>query len=195
VRQAGITDRALVVRALARAFDRDPVANYVLRSDARRARAYETAFDVCFRHLILPHGGAWMAGDGAGAALWAPPGGWSTWHAIPGLPRLAGAVGLRRVPKVLRAVGRVTKKHPRAPHWYLFAIGVDPEHQGRGHGSALLRAVLGGCDERGEAAYLEASTKDNARLYERHGFRVTEEVPLASDGPPVWLMWREPKRA
>jgi hypothetical protein len=41
-------------------------------------------------------------------------------------------------------------------------------------------------------AYLEASTPGNRRLYERHGFRATEEVMMAPDAPPMWLMWRDP---
>ena len=81
--------------------------------------------------------------------------------------------------------------HPKAPHYYLFALGVDPAHQGRGLGSTLLRAVTSQCDAKNAPAYLEASTEKNARLYQRHGFRVTEEFGWRRTCPP-WLMWREP---
>jgi ribosomal protein S18 acetylase RimI-like enzyme len=192
VRRADLSDRAAVVRALARSFDADPVANYLLRSDAGRGRAFENFFDVGFRRLTLPFGETWIAGDGKGAALWTPPGRWSSFGALLSAPKLVQAVGLGRVPRVLASVNRVQARHPKAPHYYLFAIGVDPAHHGRGIGSALLREVLARCDAEGASAYLEASTHGSSRLYERHGFRVTEELPVAPDGPSVWLMWRDP---
>ncbi|HKR49987.1 MAG TPA: GNAT family N-acetyltransferase [Pseudonocardiaceae bacterium] len=81
------------------------------------------------------------------------------------------------------------EKHPKEPHFYLFFIGIRPAWQGQGIGSALLRAVLDGCDETGTPAYLEASSERNKRLYLRHGFEVTDEIHLR-DSPPVWYMWR-----
>ena len=67
-----------------------------------------------------------------------------------------------------------------------------PELQGHGIGSALLRPVLERCDADGVAAYLEATSSENRRLYERHGFRVVRELPLPA-GPSLWAMWREPE--
>ncbi len=32
--------------------------------------------------------------------------------------------------------------HPQEPHWHLPLIGVDPAHQGKGIGSALLSHIL-----------------------------------------------------
>jgi ribosomal protein S18 acetylase RimI-like enzyme len=192
MRRATLADRAAVVRTLARAFDADPVAAWVLRQDAGRARAYESAFDICFRKLTLPAGETWIAGEDArGVALWTPPGKWRTAPAIPHLPRLAWCVGLGRALELLRSVTNVQTFHPPAPHWYLFALGVAPEHQGQGVGGALLREVLAKADARHEPAYLEASTRDNARLYARHGFAEVSEIQLGKGAPPIWAMWRE----
>ncbi|TVR17999.1 MAG: GNAT family N-acetyltransferase [Nitriliruptor sp.] len=79
--------------------------------------------------------------------------------------------------------------HPTEPHWYLGGIGVLPEHQGRGHGSVLLRVGLERCDRDGLPAYLEASNSRNRPLYERHGFEVIGEIQ-AADSPSVWPMLR-----
>lgn len=192
IRLATRDDREAVVRTLVRAFDADPAVSFLLRGDAGRARAFHTVFDVAFRRWTLPVGGAWLAEGGSGAALWAPPGQWKAWRAWPDLLSLAGAVGVTRLPRILPILQRAGSKHPSAPHWYLFAVGVDPDHQGRGIGTSLLRPILAQCDERGEAAYLEASTEANARLYARHGFRVTEVFDLAEGGPTVRFMWRDP---
>jgi ribosomal protein S18 acetylase RimI-like enzyme len=194
LRRARAIDRGAVVRALARAFDADPVINYVLRQDDRRAFAFELFFDVAFRTLSLPHDEAWVAEDGAGAALWTPPGKWSDFTLVRSIHHLVRAVGVRRSPRIFRALDRVGHLHPTQSHWYLFAIGVDPDRQGRGIGGALLDAVLTRCDASGTPAYLEASSPHNVRLYERKGFRITDEIRMANDAPPLWPMWRDARR-
>ena len=196
IRRASPRDHEAVVRVLVRAFDDDPAINYMLRQDAHRARAFELCFGAFFRHMTMPHGETWMDEAATGAALWTPPGRWdvSLSTAISMAPALLRAVGVTRARAVVRAGNRVHKVHPKAPHYYLFAIGVDPDAQGRGIGSTLLREVLARCDSERVPAYLEASKPENARLYARHGFRVTEEFHMAPDAPPIWPMWREPQQ-
>lgn len=53
--------------------------------------------------------------------------------------------------------------------------------------------VVDRADQQGVPAYLEATSPDNRRLYERHGFVVTGELSILG-GPPVWPMWRGPRR-
>ncbi len=183
------------MKILVRAFAADPVANYMLRSGDAKARSFARAFGTFFKHLVLPHREAWLADD-AGVALWTPPGKWNATslpHVIAMGPALLAAVGATRAFSKMRAAQKSQEKHPSAPHWYLFAIGVDPEKQGRGIGSELLRVVLDRCDAEKSCAYLEASTEMNSRLYARHGFEVTEELRIADDAPPMWLMWRKPR--
>jgi GNAT superfamily N-acetyltransferase len=189
LRRASSKDHHLVASVLARAFEHDPVANYMLRRDG-----LERAFGAFFAHAVLPHHEAWIADD-AGVALWTPPGKWGPrgLRLLAMAPALVAAVGAKRVLARALAAQRVADKHPRAPHWYLFAIGVDPSMQGHGLGGALLRGVLDRCDGSKSPAYLEASTEKNARIYERYGFVVTEELRIGADGPPIWLMWREPR--
>jgi GNAT superfamily N-acetyltransferase len=178
---------------LARAFDDDPLFCAILPEPAQRARALRALFEEWTRILHLPHDTSSTTDDHSGAALWSPPGQWSI-----GLftlarlaPRMLGALGSRTIP-ALRVLGAVDKPHPRVPHNYLRAIGCDPDRQGQGIGSALMKPMLDRCDERGEPAYLESSKERNLPFYRRHGFEVTGEVvtPL---GPKAWLMWREPR--
>src|SRR3954462_552387 len=114
-RRATPEDRDAVVRTLRRAFDADPILNYMLRKDAKRAHAFELTFDVAFRQLSLRYGEAWMTSDGGGAALWTPPGKWSNWAAVRFAPTLARAIGLSRMPKMFPALDRVSKRHPTRP--------------------------------------------------------------------------------
>jgi ribosomal protein S18 acetylase RimI-like enzyme len=72
-------------------------------------------------------------------------------------------------------------------------IGVSPERQGEGLGSALIGSVLDRCDREGLAAYLEASNDRSRALYERLGFVVTGGSLDLPDGPRMWPMWRDPR--
>ena len=53
--------------------------------------------------------------------------------------------------------------HPRQPHWFLPFIGVDPFHQGKGYGAALIQHALIPCDGDHTLAYLESSNPKNTR--------------------------------
>lgn len=65
------------------------------------------------------------------------------------------------------------------PEFELYDIAVDPEHQGRGLGRALLRELLGVADTAGGPVFLEVATGNiPARtLYEAHGFAVVGMRP------------------
>jgi GNAT superfamily N-acetyltransferase len=82
--------------------------------------------------------------------------------------------------------------HPREAHWHLPLVGVDPAHQRKGIGAALLRPVLNACDRQKVLAYLEATSPLNVPLYERHGFEALGSIQVA-DAPPVVPMLRKPK--
>lgn len=72
-------------------------------------------------------------------------------------------------------------------------LGTDPDHQGKGIGSALVSHVTDKADAEGMPCYLESSKESNVPFYVCHGFEVTEELSLPANGPKVWGMWREPR--
>jgi tRNA threonylcarbamoyl adenosine modification protein YeaZ/ribosomal-protein-alanine acetyltransferase len=63
---------------------------------------------------------------------------------------------------------------PPLPEAEIHTIGVDPAHQGRGIGRALLRGLLAVADEAGARVFLEVRTDNDAAraLYEAEGFTV-----------------------
>jgi ribosomal protein S18 acetylase RimI-like enzyme len=194
VRKATESDIDAAARVLARAFYDDPQARWVLRHDGRREQRLQAGYELGMRRLWLPQDECWTTGHVAGAALWMRP----------GATRIPVLDQLRLMPAMLRRYGRdflpiarllvfLDGIHPHAPdHWYLAFLGVDPEWQGRGLGTSLIRPVLERCDREGTPAYLEASTERNRALYERNGFEVMAEYRLPGGGPPGWKMWRDP---
>lgn len=97
--------------------------------------------------------------------------------------------GPRRIVRALRVDSWMKKRHIAEPHWYLNMLGVLPEHQGRGHGTTLMRALNARADADRVPCYLETDKESNIRIYERHGYRVTDRqtAPL---GVIVWFMQR-----
>jgi predicted N-acetyltransferase YhbS len=95
------------------------------------------------------------------------------------------AVG-RRMPDLVRLGEAVEAARPSVPHWYLSHLGVDPDRQGHGLGSALLRAMPPTRD--GLPAYLECKPA-HVGYYARFGFAVSGEVVV---DPTLSLvtMWR-----
>ncbi|GAB2746935.1 ribosomal protein S18-alanine N-acetyltransferase [Salinifilum aidingensis] len=74
-------------------------------------------------------------------------------------------------------------------------IGVDPHEQGRGVGTALLRALLERADERGAATFLEVRTDNEAAIgmYRAHGFEIvgTRRHYYQPSGAHAYTMRRE----
>jgi GNAT superfamily N-acetyltransferase len=194
VRAALRADVTQVCAVLARAFEDDPVARFLLPDARRRPGGLRAFFRAQIAGDLLAFGGVYTTDDYAGAALWAPPGKppltglRAIGGLLPVLPYVAGA-GL---PRALRFLAHMEKIHPREPHWYLATLGTDPPRQGKGVGSALLAPVLARCDREGTRAYLESSKERNIPFYRRHGFEVTGEFTVAGS-PTLWTMWREPR--
>ena len=167
---------------------------WFIPDDARRPRALRRYFEVVLPRLYRPAGEILMTDDPVGGAAWVAPGRWpfTAREQLPVAPTLLRVFGPRPL-RTLRGLRTIEHGHPSAPHWYLDYIGVERGGQGRGAGSALLRPMLDRLDDEGAPAYLHAGSPDSRRLYERHGFEVTEEFRLPFDGPPLWRMWREPR--
>jgi ribosomal protein S18 acetylase RimI-like enzyme len=82
--------------------------------------------------------------------------------------------------------------HPSEPHWYLPLIGVDPFHQGKGYGAALMQYGRIPCDRDRTLAYLESTNPKNISLYERHGFELLGTIQVGTSAP-LFPMLRKPR--
>jgi ribosomal protein S18 acetylase RimI-like enzyme len=193
VRRVVPADVETLVDVLARAFDDDPVPQWLFRGDRRRRVGLRKFFSIQLRHTFLERGEVFTTRDLAGAAMWSPPGrarpGWrDLLRLVPVVPYLTG-LG-RDAPEAARLLSAVDAARPQEPHWYLATLGTDPDRQRSGVGSALLQSVLEGVDAQGLPAYLESSKESNLSFYGHHGFDVTGEIRTPRGGPTLWLMWR-----
>ncbi|MFD1534876.1 GNAT family N-acetyltransferase [Pseudonocardia aurantiaca] len=149
-------------------------------------------FDLSVEALAH-HDDAWCAGPGVdGAALWVPYG--QPPMSDEQSEAFAAALGERAgqdAERLFELMALMEEQHPHEPHEYLRFLGVVPQAQGSGIGSALMAPVLARADRAGAAAYLEATSRSKA-LYERHGFVASAPFAVA-DSPPLWPMWRRPR--
>jgi GNAT superfamily N-acetyltransferase len=191
LRQATAEDIPRLKNVLAEAFYDDPILAWLIPDDSKRRARLRRFFSIELRHMALPRGQVWTTSDLSGVALIMPPGAWR----VPLRATLleGGAFGVR-MGSAARLGSAMEWRHGRevrAPHYYVRDVGVLPQMQGRGLGSALMRPTLDLCDQGGLPAYLEASSERNAALYERLGFQVKSELRVAGS-PPLRLMLRPP---
>jgi ribosomal protein S18 acetylase RimI-like enzyme len=186
----GNSERDTAVRAVVTAFSDDPAARWMY-PDSERYQKHFPVFVNAFGGAAFEHYSAYCCGADA-AALWLPPGVHPDEEALAALIRRS--VPERDQAEVFAFFSQMDGYHPSEPHWYLPMIGVVPEKQGQGYGSALLGPVLERCDAEGKLAYLEASSSRSVPLYERHGFKVVGKIQ-AGASPTMFPMVRKPNRS
>jgi ribosomal protein S18 acetylase RimI-like enzyme len=192
LRTATAEDVSRLTIVLAAAFHEDPIFGWLMPDEASRQARLRRFFELELQHVSLTRGRAWTSSALSGAALCLPPGAWRlpTRVMLSQGASFARAFGAR-LPKAAGLLSMIERRHIREPHYYFAYVGVSPEAQGQGLGTALMRPALDRCDEERLPAYLEASSERNAALYERLGFELKDELRFAGS-PPLRLMLRPP---
>lgn len=189
IRSSTTSEKDRAISILVTGFSSDPITRWVF-PDPHQYLTYFPKIVPLMATGTFEHGSAYCTDDFAAAALWVPPDVHSDAEAM-------GALAMQAIPqgdqeKVFSFMGQMGEYHPTERHWYLPFIAVDPMHQGKGLGSALLIHALQICDRDHLPAYLEATSPDSRRLYERHGFEALGEIQ-AADSPPLFPMLRKPR--
>jgi GNAT superfamily N-acetyltransferase len=192
VRQANAADRDQALDTLVSAFVDDPLADHLFGDRATLRRHLPNFFGYLL-DVSLDGCEVMVTDDLSAASLWTPPGG----------NRLGAEVVAERWQEVLPALPAVFEERyakfgalivpavPDQPHWHLGVLGVRPDLQRRGLGSAICAPMLERADREHMPVLLETATPSNLPFYHRLGFGVHRSTDLP-DGPKVWTMWREP---
>ncbi|MCK4515677.1 MAG: GNAT family N-acetyltransferase [Spirochaetaceae bacterium] len=131
-----------------------------------------------------------------GVAVWFPPATYplsmrSMLHAVPFLTALRfGIAGGARMKALGDFFDTLHSRLAPPNHWFLELLGVDPDAQGRGHASALLRPMLARIDGEGCPCYLETTNPDNVSMYEHFGFEVRTSGTVPDTRIDYWCMLR-----
>ena len=193
-------DVPAAARALAEAFQDDPLQTYVFPDPLERASRSPAHFAPLL-HYGLQFGEVLTTADRpAGAAVWLGPDAWDV------TPERAAAAGLDTLPTVMgeaaaerffSALATIEPYHKRdvpAGHWYVMVVGVSPSAQGSGLGRALLQPVIDRADAAGQPCYLETAQPSNIHFYEHLGFRRVGEILEPTSGLQLWTFRRDSTR-
>lgn len=187
-----------VVADLSDAFVAYPMYQWILADNNSDPSSGRRLFDVLVRTVGYRWGKIYRPKVGGAAAIWIPS---EQLHQTSLLrqygrfPTILRAIGLSRLPRLVRFDWTLSQQHPNAePHQYLFLIGVRREIQHLGIGSRLLRVGLADADELNRGVFLETSVETNVHFYRKFGFEVVQVYDIAKSAPPTWAMWRRPGR-
>jgi GNAT superfamily N-acetyltransferase len=189
IRTAVAADAERCLAALTLAFSSDPPCRWAWPDPQQYLEAFPH-FARAFGGWAIDHGTAYYYEGFSGVALWLPPGAAPDEESL--VKVIENKVAAERKGAMFSMFEQMDALHPQEAHWYLPLIGVDPAHQGKGIGSALLSQILNVCDGQNVLAYLEATSPRNIPLYERHGFEAIGSVQVA-DSPQIIPMLRKPR--
>ncbi|TIL34949.1 GNAT family N-acetyltransferase [Mesorhizobium sp.] len=189
VRVMAAADKDSAIGTIVLAFAADPMARWTW-PHAHQYLAAMPRLVRAFGARAFSNGSGFCTDGYVGTALWLSPGVHPDEEGLGALVESTVAPSL--APEVAAVFEQMAKYHPTEPHWYLPAIGVDPAHQGEGHGDALMAYALAQCDRDHAPAYLESSNPRNIPFYRRHGFEPLGAIQVGSS-PTLVPMLRRPR--
>lgn len=85
---------------------------------------------------------------------------------------------------ITRLDKEISKRYPiDDPYYYLWILGVHPDHQGKGLSKKMVVPVLEEAEAQNIPVYLETSKSRNIRIYEKRGFGQYDEMVVNSRDP------------
>ncbi len=189
---------AQALQVMGKAFLNDPFLRYLAPDDAKRARLTPEFVGIVVKYCFL-YGEVWTLGAVEGVACWLVPG--KTAPSFGGMIRTGmltmplkfGWAGFQRFIDMVNYTEKIHKQFASEPHWYLWGLGVDPAHQGKGLGGQLMQPVLDKADGASQLCYLETQNQANLPFYQKHGFEVVSEESVPKGTLRIWAMLRKPQ--
>ena len=187
----------IAVDVMNRAFWDDPLIEYFFPDETKRKRFLPAFFEFRLKQGQY-YGEVYTTSDDVeGVAIWKSYKTIDTtlWKDIRSgglkLMRIYGWSLTRYMMKINDFTGKRRNEYATPPYIHLGPIAVDPEMQGKGYGSKLIRPMLTYLDEMKWQCYLEAQTESNVSLYEHYGFEIVAKGTVPDTKIPHWDMIRE----
>lgn len=190
VSTASKADNQKVIDTLIMGFAADPLVRWFFPSAELYLKAAGSLFNA-YGGIDVDSTLALVSENFEGVAVWHPPATHLDEDAVG--DQITQYIAKDIIDDVFAVFEQVESYHPEGDIWYLPLIAVDPAHQGKGLGAALMKTALQKCDEDGLPAYLESSNQRNITLYQRHGFEIMGEIQRGSS-PIVTPMLRPAAR-
>jgi GNAT superfamily N-acetyltransferase len=181
IQKLTITHLQHAAQALANAFMKDPIQEYVFPDETERKEKSLPHFSAVLQYGIM-FGEVYTTSDFGGAVVWLKPGETivtpekAEQGGLAALPQTIGEAPFTRFISVLDYADQYHKQDMKEPHWYTMVLGVDPASQGKGYGNLLLRTRLEEAKSNYIPVYLETAQPKNVSFYKHMGFDLIREV-------------------
>lgn len=187
-------------KLLARAFQDDQMSCYFFPDPTERKKRLPEFFNYRVRYAVL-YGEVYATSSSMeGLAVWTHSDNlastlWKTMRS--GGLKLYRVMGRELIGRMLRIDSFVNEYHSElisGSYWYLGPLGVDPNLQGKGHASRLIRPMLERLDVEGTRCFLETQNESIISLYEHYGFEVAGSCTVPDANILHWGMIRHPRK-
>jgi GNAT superfamily N-acetyltransferase len=175
VKPISLVESDAAVKILLRAFREDPTCGFVFQNESakyfERMKAFFKAGNSDHFSASQPVFGIFCGGLLTGAAYLRSPNAEITpWTLIKWLAR-TGELGCAY--RLLKYENGVKGRLRNGRYYYLVLIGIDPDHQGVGHGSFLMHSLHDFCRQVSgiDGILLDTGNLRNIQFYEHLGYR------------------------
>ncbi|MFX1407567.1 MAG: GNAT family N-acetyltransferase [Promethearchaeota archaeon] len=181
---------------LSRAFLNDPVIRWQIPDFNTRAKKLHYLWQISLR-IGIKYGEVYATSENLeGIAMWRSPKyvNISYWKYVKNggikLPIKFGVKSTKRISFIQAVNDSIRNIYMKVPYWYFGPIGIDPEYQGQGFASKLIKPMLNRIDNENLPIYLETNIERNIAIYDHFGFRILEEIIIPDTSIVSWSMIR-----
>lgn len=180
MKRADYSHKSMIVDILSKSFEANQSVNYIVKQDDKRLQRIrhlmDYSFEVC--HLF---GEVYLSEDDKSCALVLYPDKKTTTFRsiLLDVELMFKCIGITNIGKAMDRETKINKLKPKEQMYYLWFIGVDPQHQGAGIGSELMQSLIEDSQKQQRPIYLETSTLRNLPWYAKFGFEVYNELDLS----------------
>lgn len=183
VEKFDLSDLSLVAEKFSNAMYNDPLHVYFFpNAKTRRRKIYSLYYYMVRMNYLNAHRTSEAC---EGIVLWEKPYehefkvGFKNFLIGSTLFFKVGPFSLLRMMKYQIWSAKLKKEYINDPFWYLSVVIVDPNHQGKGFASKLIKPILTIATQNEHKVYLETQNTDNVPIYEKYGFKVVsmQKIP------------------
>jgi len=180
MKNADYKDKNLVIDILTKSFDTNQSVNYIAKQDGKRLKRIRALMDYSFEVCYM-FGDVFLSDDRKACALILYPDKKKTTlkSILLDIKLIFSCIGVENIKKALVRESKIKQLQPKTTMYYLWFIGVDPEHQNEGIGSVLLDEIINDSKNKQRPIYLETSTLKNLPWYKKYGFQIYNELELS----------------
>ena len=192
-RLLNFNDMEVAVKVMSEAFFMDPLWGYLIPDEGRRKKVLKKFFEILLSIGISNNQVYGVSNPIKGVVIWEKPD--STfnfpWKVLfPGIVFfIMNIVVLIRAWPVFRKFSSMQKNNAPVKHYYLISIGINPESQGKGLASILIRPFLDEAIRNGYGVYTETVTPENVPIYEHYGLKVVEKFSFKEKKLDLWAFY------